>query len=560
MPDYYQSYLSATAGTNSSLEYLNPQKPIKKPCPYCGRAMKDNEIMGVNGKIYCSRCVRPCPEPGCSGMVVGDRRFVCDKHQPQGICWSCQEFKHGDMVDTRCRYIFTPPRDGRRGPMIFTGFKQSPLAQTNPRSEPKKVTCKVCSDNGLCPLCKRRPIEVEMDVDAFGIVLGPEETDWVAAWGVAPYKVCSSCSRRHGKAEMPSDIEEFAEDVILPGKFIISRTLRPARPMGIEIEGMGSETKLAEALYAAKLSQYDHRVNNGDHGGFCHLQYDGSVDWELVIHKFFPHKFEHMNKVHDVMNILRRLRKDKIVWPGYEAGTHIHVSARKYSAEDAKNLYNLACYLEDPLYRIAASGWPAHRICSVTHGLQNGAAAPMVKEERFDEIDTFVNTVTGLGRYYGLNFANWSSNSRNYCKCGAMTSPNRRRGYDDFGNSQPPPPTPTKNYKKRCTCPESAFGKNTFEFRVFNSTFDTTRLHGFMALSHALVTYAQHEEFSPKTHPPMTFNMLPLKKCTKAQKTEIESEWKPRLNLMLKTLPLSNTERQSLLYCISTSDMKEIEL
>ena len=350
--------------------------------------------------------------------------------------------------------------------------------------------------------------------------------------------VCRTCFDTY--FDVYKDVREDFEPDELPATKLLVPSMAGrefVRDVGVEIEGGGSGNKLSAALHAERLvpwaNQTDRHGVAGTHDSPAHIEYDASVDWEMVIAKFNPSKLEDMRKVNSILKIAREQVKAGNCHLDLRCGCHIHVDAHKINMTHAFNLWGLFAYMEDPIFRIGSAKWSVHR--TVQYGRDNGAAVPVPKGP-YRSMMEFGNALQNgaADRYFALSFANFWRSVMGRCTCGAIA-------YGQWEN---------------CTC---NLGKCTFEFRVFNSTLNPRKLHAYIALSQALVAKAvSMPEIDVNKFPPMEWNVTSLKKATEGEKAEKIKLWTERLTFMFQELPLTTDEKESLAYCVRNSDMAEL--
>lgn len=344
--------------------------------------------------------------------------------------------------------------------------------------------------------------------------------------------LCRSCWRGSLTDVLEHDDDhddDTAEIPSIPGREKI-------RMCGIELEGgngTGNGSQLARELYRAGLSRYND-VQGYHHGAgsFMHVENDSSVDWELVIGPLNPADSEQMKAVNTALRIVRRGIKAKQYKLDLRCGLHVHVGAEGFGLGKAFNLNTLFSYVEDVMFRLAAAKWPMHR--SMTGSPYCQPVAKSTSKLAFGR-EVGQNEERDARRV-ALNFRNYFQRMLNNCRCGAV----RFDSWED------------------CTCD---LGKCTFEFRLFNSTANPRKLHAYLALAQALVAKAGElpEITNPEQdYPPQTFIGKPFKGMTDDEKVQALADWLPRLRWILTELPLTDDERQSVLYCVHNSDLNAL--
>jgi hypothetical protein len=338
-----------------------------------------------------------------------------------------------------------------------------------------------------------------------------------------PY--CSDCITQ-------SATESLADDDTVSNTNLRLRTI-PGREMirrcGIEIEGgrgSGNGRSLARALHTAGLSHSSEvqGYHRGSDGGFAHVENDASVDWELVIGPVNMAETNDVRQLNQTVRMVRDMVHDGTLKLDLRCGLHIHVGAERVGMDGAFRLNRLFAYLEDPIFRLAAARWPMHRACS-----GSDYATPV--DKRAQNPGQFGRSVEG-NRYAALSFQNYINAMLARCSCGASR-------YDDWAN---------------CTCPD--LGKCTFEFRVFNSTANPRKLHAYLSLTQALVAKAlSMPDFTNDELPFMEFRASTFKEMGPSAQSAMVEMWEPRVRWMFNELPLTDFEKESLLYCVKNSEL-----
>lgn len=322
--------------------------------------------------------------------------------------------------------------------------------------------------------------------------------------------------------------------VPMPGRENIRRS-------GIEIEGAGRGQLLANALHAAGLTQYDEIL--GYHGSralaatqYYSVERDSTVDWEIVSPVIMLNDPASVTRLNGVLDVLRQQIKDGQVGFDMRCGLHIHVEARPCSVIGAFNLAAVWNHLEDTLFRLGSAKWERHRAAD------GGSSYTRPIPKQFNNVREFgVEIGDNPDRYHALSFANFFGRLFGNCHCGAVR-------YDSWEN---------------CTCD---LGKFTFEFRVFNTTANKTKMHAYLALCQALVAYAtsKPEAVDRAEFPTFAFNEHTLKTLndrnymTEAMYDEWLVDSMERLTWIFTQLPLTSEERDSLLYCVKNSDLSSV--
>lgn len=372
--------------------------------------------------------------------------------------------------------------------------------------------CRYCFSN-ICEEC-----EAYCDDDSLSIVAHEGR------------RICTSCFN-----SLDENIEVFDDASDMAATRLAIPTIQGReriRFCGLEIEGINvarnAHDILASQLYDADLSDFDSRRGYHERygSGFAHIERDSSCDWEAVIGPINMANTVEVRKLNQVIRIIRDGIKDNTVKLSLSCGLHIHVSAEKVGIDQAHRLHLLYTYLEDVMYRLGAAKWPMHR--AIVNGDHHYQLSPRAEEKLH-----FVNRYND-NRYHGLSFSNYFQRMLGNCSCGAGR----------FGMFE------------ECTC---SLQKCTFEFRLFNTTANTKKIHAYMALTQALVAKAfSMSGFDTEAMQEMAFNMRNYKDMNTSQQEEIENKWMERMKFILEELPLTNDERQSILYCVESSEVAPI--
>lgn len=343
---------------------------------------------------------------------------------------------------------------------------------------------------------------------------------------------------RHCFNQLEANTELFDNDSEMPATRLSIPTIQGReriRYCGLEIEGINiaynAHNTIARDLFDLGVSSFDSR--RGYHEGsdryansFAHIERDSSCDWEAVIGPINMASTTEVRKLNQVIKAIRERIQDKTVKFSLSCGLHIHVSAEKVGIDQAHRLHLLYTYMEDVLYRLGAAKWPYHR--AVINGDRSYRVSPRA-EKKLDFVNRYLDN-----RYYGLSFSNYFQRMLNNCACGAG-----RFGMFD-----------------ECIC---TLHKCTFEFRFFNTTANTKKLHAYMALTQALVAKAfSMNNVNTEEMAAMPFNMRNFKDMNSTEQETIQEEWKSRIKFILEELPLTNEERVSILYCIDSSELSSI--
>jgi putative amidoligase enzyme len=344
---------------------------------------------------------------------------------------------------------------------------------------------------------------------------------------------CLSCVSRN------SD-EEWDENSTLENSSLAIPTIpgrETIRLVGVEIEGANGPDMyendagnlLASELYTAGLSRSSQM--GGYHSSsrsLVHVERDSSVDWEMVIGPLNVAHPDHVDILNRSVRVVRGLINDKTLKLDMRAGLHIHVGADRVPFHNAYNLHKLYMYMEDFLYRFGAAKWPYHRSIN-RRGRDQAGKSPSTEGKLH-----FARTFSGQ-RYYGLSFDNYFARYFEQCGCGART-------YGLFDE---------------CTCD---LGKCTFEFRLFNTTANTVKIHAYLAMCQALVAKAieMDEIKDTENYPTLDFVKVKVSDMTSSEKRKMNREWEKRIVFVNENLPLTPEEKKSIHYCIMNSEMGKL--
>lgn len=359
------------------------------------------------------------------------------------------------------------------------------------------------------------------DADGFYRHNGVYVEDW------SPYD-CSECCDEGCSECCDEDTydpygEESSDD---PGAntsrlHVKSLAKRPVRMTSVEIEvGMGGNY-LAESFYNADLSTYDHMggYHDMDDDTFIRVEEDSSVAAEVIFSRMLLDGPD-ASKFEEGIGIIRQAINDGKCKLDMRCGLHVHVNlsagngALCYGMDDVASLYHLWNYVEDTVFRLGAANWKGHR-----SEFGNDYSPKTVKGYA-----TLVEIGRNMGTRRGaLNLSNYLR-ARHSCSCGAF----------DFGDW------------RECTC---NLGRSTVEFRVFNTSANSRKIRAYVALCQALVAAAADKRFDPDTYPAFEW--------TDGGDVDVSAS-KERLEFILNELPLTNDERQDILYCAEKSSLSAV--
>ena len=291
---------------------------------------------------------------------------------------------------------------------------------------------------------------------------------------------------------------------------------RAQRLVSIEQEVASGGSFLAHALYEAGFTTVDEMVGyhrSSNLGGFCAVEQDSSVDGEIVYGRLRLDTAPVARQLESALSLVRDAIKAGECSLDMRCGLHVHVDIKGYGMGHVENLYHLWNHLEDVIYRLGSANWSDHRTNIARSNYARTVQKGMTSRRQLGQ--WFNDT-----RECGLNLSNYLQ-ARGNCHCGAFT----------FGSWE------------ECTCD---LPKSTAEFRVFNGTANLRKIHAYTALSLAMVEYAQTGDEDFAALPAQTFNS-----------SIVEPERVNALELIFERLPLTGDEKDSLLYCVQHSSLRE---
>ncbi len=454
---------------------------------------------------YCSSC------RSFSSNVTNDPEYgaMCDKCSR--TCDDCSETYHSSNERCPSCYPVNHCR-GCRATIYPTDEGSSFHELTNEETGRINYYCDVCFDC-LCHNChnivERENIIVDENHQCVTCVSMSNNEEWE-------------------ESELASDDLSIP---VIPGRETI-------RLVGVEIEGANGEghsgndggNLLAEALYREGLSRS--YAMGGYHSGggrsLVHIERDSSVDWEMVIGPLNVAEPGNVDTLNRSVKVVRNLINDRTLKLDMRAGMHVHVAADRVPFHNAYNLHKLYMYMEDFLYRFGAAKWPYHRSIN-RRGRDQAGKSPNVEGKLH-----FARTFSGQ-RYYGLSFDNYFARYFEQCGCGART-------YGLFDE---------------CTCD---LGKCTFEFRLFNTTANTVKIHAYLAMCQALVAKAiDMEEIKDSTqYPALDFVKSKVSDMHPSTRRKMNRAWEERIVFVNNELPLTAEEKKSIHYCIVNSELGKV--
>jgi hypothetical protein len=466
-------------------------------------------IVGVKGgrqdrimHYACANCVDVCESPKCTNLCaiggLGAKKCpVCD---PVETC-------------TGCRNYF-PVRDMHK-------VKDEVLDQRGQLAQYAKYACKTCHEKFSCADCgafSPRGLAKSEGKNLCSLCMDKKydkERERLEKWSKQELPI-------HGSMQVPSMPE------------------RPTRLVSIETELDGDGKYLARTLYRCGLisdpnvrGYREYASNDMSHPAF--LKYDGSVTaGELITFLLDMDDPVHAKALLEVLTKVRGLREMGKVSHGVTCGGHIHIDAHNFTFSDAWRLTTIWNYLEDPIFRLAGAGSPTgHRSLDPRSTRPNGGIGysnPVVKGP-WGTRSAFGLSIEQQDRHCGLNFKPYLE-ARAHCACGDLR----------YGDG------------KDCKC---NLGKSTIEWRVWNSISNPRILHAWLAFMQAVHSYAQQDKEMVKGEedrfPAMPWERKKFSALTQGQ----IKEWKERIEWVHKNLPLTNEERDSIVYALKSSEVAE---
>lgn len=361
--------------------------------------------------------------------------------------------------------------------------------------------------------------------DSFYLVMGTRVWNYERA----PEYDCYECSDNGCHECRDEDTydpygEESSDDSMADTSRLHIKALkaRPARMTSVEIEvGMGGNY-LAEAFHGVGLSSTDYMGGYHDMSddNFVRVEEDSSVAAEVIFSKMRLDNLTDARKFEQGIGIIRTAIDDGRSKLDMRCGLHIHVNlghedtTKALSMDGVASLYHLWNYLEDTIFRLGSANWKGHR------SEFGNDYAPITQKGMSNNAEIGRTMQHGRG---ALNLSNYLC-ARGNCRCGAF----------DFGSWQD------------CTC---NLGRSTVEFRVFNTSANSRKIRAYIALVQALVGAAESKRFGPDDYPVFEW--------TESGEPDVLAS-KERLEFILNELPLTNDERQDILYCAEKSSLHTV--
>ena len=298
---------------------------------------------------------------------------------------------------------------------------------------------------------------------------------------------------------------------------------RPARLISCELEVGNGASGIARTLHATGVAyspDVDHYHSRST--AFCHVEEDGSVNGEIIFQKMNLSKLIHARKFSKGLKTIYAAIKNGQSSLDMRCGFHVHIGVSFdgrnscYTMDAIENLYFLTNYLEDTLFRLSSANWPCHR----TEKAEENYAGRSPKG-----LKSKLSIGMRMERERGAVNLSPFLYERGQCHCGAFS-------FGTWGE---------------CTC---KFDKGTIEFRVFNGTANPKKIHAYIALSQALVAYAETHKITEEEFPQLGW--------TQDTKTINLEQNASRLNFIFKQLPLTIDELKDVFYCVERSSLNKV--
>ena len=271
-------------------------------------------------------------------------------------------------------------------------------------------------------------------------------------------------------------------------------------------------------------------ITRGYTDKFCYIETDSSCGFELIFDRVNLRNRSQARKISDVQNILKNMKNESLIRLSARCGFHVHTDISGWGMKEIESAYHLWNYLEDPIFRLASAFWDSHRDEEV-----GGGYSPPVPKGYTGKsaIGTTIERHRGA-----LSFIPFL-NARGHCRCGAFL-------FEDWAS---------------CTC---NLPVPTLEFRVFNATLNQRKIRAYLALCVAFVNAAKRREYNSNEFPAMSFqgtNRMQELAFVKEGEYTTQS-WNEaileRLDFLFKEFPLTNIEKEDIIYCAKNSSLKSL--
>ena len=510
--------------------------------------VKVNPLLAFNPAGYTQHFLdQPCPYPECDGSYsISQHRCDADAHEM--MCSKC----HKMLGATQGKLLYSQEDD-----KLFCG-SCARVCASGGCDTIIPMTHRHCREHGVffnCPDC-----DTEFDT----YVVAPQKVNEIAYCPQCADHRCNQCGEHQEEVmadgmcaacydEKQKDKREDANVPIMTADEWLMEAMpdRPIRLVSIEqeFEARAPEqhdpysshrrrdslcaNRLAKALFDKGLSPYGELAgyHSSGHALPSHVETDSSVTsgGELIINRLrldTAEDAEHMAAIQGIVK--ERLDMDEIRFT-VKCGTHVHIDLHGYTIPDTRNLVTIYSYIEDVIYRFGSAGYKDHR--EILHG---GEYSLPIRKDKWGDIKKFgVQYLRNADHTDSLNLQHFY-NSLKTCKCGAI----------EFGSM-----TDCECIRKKCTA----------EWRVFNGTGDPIKLHAYIAVVQAVTAWCQDRQLDVDEYEPMEFQVgLSFTGQQTFKHAKMVDMWKERLTWMFRNLPLTDNERESIIYCILSGPLKAV--
>lgn len=321
------------------------------------------------------------------------------------------------------------------------------------------------------------------------------------------------------------------EDLILP-----ALPNRPIRVMSIEQEFVGNADMraggtIARGLFDMGLCWAPERLNYhaGMHEHACHVERDSSVEsgGELIHNRLLMSRPEDAENMARILSYMTDRVVDGSIQFDVRCGLHAHIDIHGYTFADVRGLVTLFNWMEDPIFRLAGAGYNEHR--AISHGSRYSRS--IRKGNWRTDREFGVDYLRNVDHADALNLLNFYQSLRQRCQCGAV----------EFGDLA------------ECECNR---GKATAEWRVFNGTTNPRKLHAYMAFMQSVHAWVQQRPIDPDDFPPLGVELgLAFDGSLGNGHRYMIEQWKPRVEFWFTHLPMTDSERDSLVYTMKRSSL-----
>lgn len=465
-------------------------------CENCNTYFQPSQTLLPNGDtLGCRNCIRHCSRAGCTTVIPRTWR-QCEEHGSHFHCADC-DTQYDATVTTVVQV---------QGQSMCMVCAERYCGECNTRNDNPmrpldgRMVCDDCWDKANAKKIENGEL-VSMTADQWMMPVLPDR----------PYRLVSI----EQEFDSPTGTMEY----------------NPYEVRSSRDPGVGNI--VAKDLHLRGLAAWDvmSGYHSGNHDKPCHVEADSSVSsgGELILNRLRLDTLADAGHMAEIQNVVKKHVDEKAIRFTARCGTHIHVDMHGYTVPDARNLVTIYSYLEDVIFRLGSAGYGDHR--SV---ISNSEFALPIKKDKWGDIKKFgVEFLRAADHTDSLNMQHFY-NAMKFCKCGAI----------EFGNMA------------ECECVRK---KCTAEWRVFNGTGDQRKLHAYIALVQAVTAWCQNRELDMDAYPALDF--MPTLDFTK-EHTDMHraliAEWVTRLRWMFENLPLTQSERESVLYCITKGPLMAI--